>query len=107
MIKRPLLVNAFDRRSSSKPYPNVIMVTSSVQGEGKTFTSLTLAISITLELDSTVAKRILDNWDEEIAKFVRVMPRDYARVLRELEARRETEDNGAARTAEETQHAVR
>jgi glutamate synthase (NADPH) large chain len=32
---------------------------------------------------STVAKRILENWDAEITNFVRVMPRDYARVLRE------------------------
>ena len=32
---------------------------------------------------SAVAQRILDNWETEIVKFVRVMPRDYARVLRE------------------------
>jgi glutamate synthase domain-containing protein 3 len=32
---------------------------------------------------SAVAQRILANWEKEIAKFVRVMPRDYARVLRE------------------------
>ena len=33
---------------------------------------------------STVAERILDRWDESLSKFVRVMPRDYARVLREM-----------------------
>lgn len=53
MIKRPLLVNAFNREHGKTP-PNLIMVSSSVQGEGKTFTSLNLAISITMELDSTV-----------------------------------------------------
>jgi exopolysaccharide/PEP-CTERM locus tyrosine autokinase len=54
MIKRPLLVNAFDRNAAHQAHPNLIMVTSSVQGEGKTFTSLNLAVSITMELDSTV-----------------------------------------------------
>jgi len=54
MIKRPLLVNAFDRNAGHQAHPNLIMVTSSVQGEGKTFTSLNLAVSITMELDSTV-----------------------------------------------------
>ncbi len=33
--------------------------------------------------DSPVARRILDNWDEEMRRFVRVMPRDYARVMAE------------------------
>ena len=33
--------------------------------------------------DSAVAKAILANWDEEIQHFVRVMPRDYARVLKQ------------------------
>ncbi len=40
---------------------------------------------------STVAKRILDNWDLEVYRFVRVMPRDYARVLKETEARKPEE----------------
>ena len=35
---------------------------------------------------SPVAQRILDNFDAELKHFVRVMPRDYARVLKELEA---------------------
>ena len=34
---------------------------------------------------SVVAKAMLDQWDEEAKHFVRVMPRDYARVLKELE----------------------
>jgi glutamate synthase domain-containing protein 3 len=32
---------------------------------------------------SSVAQHILNNWDEEIRHFVRVMPSDYARVLKE------------------------
>jgi len=54
MIKRPLLVNAFDAESEEGKHPNLIMITSAVQGEGKSFTSLNLAISITMEMDSTV-----------------------------------------------------
>jgi glutamate synthase (NADPH/NADH) large chain len=33
--------------------------------------------------DSSVAKNVLDNWDESRAKFRKVFPQDYARVLRE------------------------
>ena len=38
---------------------------------------------------STVAKHILDNWDVCGSQFKRVMPRDYARVLREIQSREE------------------
>ncbi|MFP6615450.1 MAG: glutamate synthase-related protein, partial [Candidatus Hydrogenedentota bacterium] len=40
---------------------------------------------------SSVAQDLLDNWEESLPKFKRVMPRDYARVLRELNAREEEE----------------
>ncbi|MBI5095766.1 MAG: glutamate synthase large subunit [Candidatus Hydrogenedentes bacterium] len=36
---------------------------------------------------STVAKRLLSRWEESLAAFVRVMPRDYARVLRDQSQR--------------------
>ena len=35
---------------------------------------------------STVAARILDHWDSSLKKFVKVMPRDYKRALKELQA---------------------
>ncbi|MCB0863966.1 MAG: glutamate synthase subunit alpha, partial [Solirubrobacterales bacterium] len=35
---------------------------------------------------SEVARRIIDDWDEMSAKFVKVFPADYKRVLAELEA---------------------
>jgi glutamate synthase (NADPH/NADH) large chain len=38
---------------------------------------------------STVAKSILDNWKESLTKFVKVMPRDYKRVLMERKAKLE------------------
>jgi glutamate synthase domain-containing protein 3 len=38
---------------------------------------------------SVNARRVLDNWDETLPKFVKVMPRDYKRVLSERLARAE------------------
>jgi glutamate synthase domain-containing protein 3 len=40
---------------------------------------------------STVAQKLLDDWEDSLLKFKRVMPRDYARVLRELSEREEEE----------------
>jgi exopolysaccharide/PEP-CTERM locus tyrosine autokinase len=54
MIKRPLLQRAFSGEVAAGARANVIAVTSSIAGEGKTFTSLNLAISIAMELDRTV-----------------------------------------------------
>jgi glutamate synthase (NADPH/NADH) large chain len=36
---------------------------------------------------STIANEILESWDESMAKFVKVMPTDYKRVLEEQRAR--------------------
>lgn len=54
-IKRPLL-GKLEGGEDDKgtPYQNLIMVTSSLPGEGKTFTSINLAVSIAMELDRTV-----------------------------------------------------
>jgi protein-tyrosine kinase len=54
VIKRPLLANAKGKGAAPVKDGNLIMVTSSVAGEGKSFTSVNLAISIAMELDSTV-----------------------------------------------------
>ena len=54
MIKRPLLTRAFGQNAIGEAHRNLIMVTSSVEGEGKTFSSLNLAISIAMEMDRTV-----------------------------------------------------
>jgi exopolysaccharide/PEP-CTERM locus tyrosine autokinase len=54
VIKRPLLQRAFaDRKEGEKP-GNLIMVTSSLPGEGKTYCAINLAMSIAMELDHTV-----------------------------------------------------
>ncbi len=54
VIKRPLIANATGRSSSKIKHGNLIMVTSAVAGEGKSFTSINLAMSIAAELDHTV-----------------------------------------------------
>jgi protein-tyrosine kinase len=53
-IKRPLINNALARGSEALPDGNLVMVASAVPGEGKTFTSLNLALSVRLEEDVTV-----------------------------------------------------
>jgi len=53
-IKRPLLDNAFGAGSVGIQRPNLILVTSSVPGEGKTFNAINLAISIANERDKNV-----------------------------------------------------
>ncbi len=40
---------------------------------------------------STVAKDILDNWEACLSKFVKVMPVDYRRALKEMQERRAAE----------------
>lgn len=54
VIKRPLLSNAQDKSAAPVHAANLIMVTSALPGEGKTFMAINLAISIAMELDTTV-----------------------------------------------------
>ena len=53
-IKRPLVANATGRGAARIDRGNLIMVTSAVAGEGKTFTSLNLALSIARDPDHSV-----------------------------------------------------
>lgn len=54
IIKRPLLDRAFGERREGEMPPNLIMITSSLPGEGKTYCAINLAMSIAMELDHTV-----------------------------------------------------
>lgn len=54
LIKRPLIHNATGKDSATPSHANLIMVTSAIAGEGKSFTSINLAVSIAAELDHTV-----------------------------------------------------
>ncbi|MBK8862449.1 MAG: AAA family ATPase [Betaproteobacteria bacterium] len=54
VIKRPLISNAVGKGAATLTHGNLIMVTSALAGEGKTFMSVNLAMSIAAELDHTV-----------------------------------------------------
>jgi Mrp family chromosome partitioning ATPase len=54
VIKRPLIMNATGKGAAPIRHGNLIMVTSALPGEGKTFTAVNLAMSIATELDHTV-----------------------------------------------------
>jgi glutamate synthase (NADPH/NADH) large chain len=43
---------------------------------------------------SAVARELLDNWDEELSRFIKVMPRDYKRALQEIRAEAAAEAAG-------------
>lgn len=51
VIKRPLLMNSFNKEVKNG---NLIMVSSSLAGEGKSFCAVNLAMSIAMEMDHTV-----------------------------------------------------
>jgi exopolysaccharide/PEP-CTERM locus tyrosine autokinase len=53
-IKRPLVNNAFGSASEGITRANLILITSSLPGEGKTFTAINLALSIANERDKKV-----------------------------------------------------
>lgn len=53
-IKRPLLAAGFGKGEDRIPNGSLIMLASAVPGEGKTFTSINLAMSMALEKDITV-----------------------------------------------------
>jgi protein-tyrosine kinase len=67
-IKRPLIVKAFGRGTPRVPNGHIIMVASALAGEGKTFTAVNLALSMSIEkdvhvllVDADVAKPLLTN----------------------------------------------
>jgi protein-tyrosine kinase len=53
-IKRPLIQRALANEGAAPTDPRVIMVTSALSGDGKTFTSINLAFSLARERDISV-----------------------------------------------------
>jgi len=51
-LKRPLLINAFGNGDVDNA--NIIMITSALQGDGKTFMTINLGMSMAIEMDTTV-----------------------------------------------------
>lgn len=54
VIKRPILSNAFGRNSTIADEGYVVLVTSAIAGDGKTFTCINLALSLAREQDASV-----------------------------------------------------
>jgi receptor protein-tyrosine kinase len=54
VLKRPIIRNALAQGGVRVRNGNLVMVTSALPGEGKTFTSVNLALSMAMEVDSTV-----------------------------------------------------
>ena len=54
VIKRPLISNAMGKGASVIANGNLIMISSALPGEGKSFTAINLAMSMATELDYTV-----------------------------------------------------
>jgi len=54
VLKRPLIANAMGKGANQLNHSNLIMVTSALPGEGKSFTAINLAMSMAAEMDHTV-----------------------------------------------------
>jgi receptor protein-tyrosine kinase len=74
IIKRPLIQNALGRTAGPVANGNLIMVTSSLPGEGKSFVSVNLAMSIAMEIDSTVLLVDADVIKPTVPKLLGLQP---------------------------------
>lgn len=54
LIKRRMLKNYNLNAGSTVDYENIFLITSALQGDGKTFSAINLAFSIAMEVDKTV-----------------------------------------------------
>ena len=54
VLKRPLIANALGKSAAPIEKGNLIMITSALSGEGKSFTAINLAMSMATEMDNTV-----------------------------------------------------
>jgi receptor protein-tyrosine kinase len=74
IIKRPLIQNALGRGATPVVNGNLIMVTSALPAEGKSFVSLNLAMSIAMEVDCTVLLVDADVVKPTIPKLLGIEP---------------------------------
>jgi receptor protein-tyrosine kinase len=54
VVKRPIIRNALGKGDERVKHGNLVMVTSALPGEGKTFTSINLAMSVAMEYNTRV-----------------------------------------------------
>jgi protein-tyrosine kinase len=70
IIKRPLITNAFNQSSRKISNGNLIMITSALADEGKSFCAINLAMSIAMEMDHTVLLVDADVAQPSIPKYL-------------------------------------
>lgn len=74
-IKRRVLGNMTSGAFNSSRPSNLILITSSVPGEGKTFTSVNLAISLAMEVDHTILVIDTDIMKRDLSRALGVVDR--------------------------------
>ena len=74
VIKRPLIQNALGKSAALVENGNLIMVTSSLPGEGKSFVTLNLAMSIAMEVDCRVLLVDADVVKPSVPKLLGIRP---------------------------------
>lgn len=72
IIKRPLLTKAEAGKKAGIANSNLIMVTSALPSEGKTFTSINLAMSMAMELDKTVLLIDADGAKSDVTRTLEI-----------------------------------
>jgi protein-tyrosine kinase len=68
VIKRTLLANAFGAQSAGAASPRLIMVSSALPGDGKTFNCINVALSLALERDCSVVLIDCDAIKPEVSR---------------------------------------
>jgi exopolysaccharide/PEP-CTERM locus tyrosine autokinase len=69
IIKRPLLDNASGKTAHEGDNANLVMVTSALPGDGKTFTAINLAASIAAEKDTAVLLADVDVAKQHVSRL--------------------------------------
>ncbi|HJW39814.1 MAG TPA: glutamate synthase large subunit, partial [Rhizomicrobium sp.] len=98
MVRLEAVAPASGGESADAPRPRSISATDSGMGDPLRFDAerlRTLVERHQLYTGSARAKAILDSWDKELTRFVKVLPTDYAKALVEL-AREKTSSRAVA-----------
>ncbi|WP_219893650.1 glutamate synthase large subunit [Aquisediminimonas profunda] len=87
----PILPDAEGDEGTGRPSQRAIDVHDTGMGDMLRHSAERLRIMLErhhLYTGSKRARAILDDWEESLKRFVKIMPRDYARALKQLEAER-------------------
>jgi glutamate synthase (NADPH/NADH) large chain len=93
------VANTKDENSMGRPVQRPVSVNDFGMGDMLRHDAERLKILLGrhhLHTGSAKAGALLENWDSEVTNFVKVMPRDYERALRQLEAENDSATSVAA-----------